>query len=333
MNPIAPPAPYVQTIGRVRAALAETFDQVDSWFDKPSAVRAHRPASGGWTIDEVLEHITLTSHFLMIVIRNSARTALKRAAAGAAIAAGESDLDLLEPIGRRGTFTWSRPEHMIPTGTVASEAPYRSDARERGGVDLTAARFLSLRLPLLQSQPHLDFSRLLVNARSKRSCVLAEEGLNVVGAVHDDTGEFAMRTFADDEEGPDAGQHQLIELVSFPADVLVVRQGHPAAIPNESQPCGIWNVVESKVLCVGLDAEPACCKLRGDSRPQIPVGKECDLRRLVRRGSPRQFRNPLGRNRGRRPLGFPRRRAARRWSRCGLPFRRCTAGRRRSAGR
>ena len=109
---------YPQTIARVRAALADTFDQVDPWFDKPAATRSYKPASGGWSIDEVLEHITLTSHFLMIVIRNSARAALKRAAAGAAILEGESDLDLLEPIGRRGAFTWSRPEHMIPTRTV-----------------------------------------------------------------------------------------------------------------------------------------------------------------------------------------------------------------------
>jgi hypothetical protein len=111
--------------------LAATFDQVDPWFDKPSAVRAYRPSNGGWTIDEILEHITLTSHFLMIVIRNSARTALKRAAAGAAVATGESDLDLLEPIGRRGAFTWSRPEHMIPTGTVASDE-VRTRMREQG---------------------------------------------------------------------------------------------------------------------------------------------------------------------------------------------------------
>jgi hypothetical protein len=131
MKPSTPPSVYAQTIASVRAALAEAFDQVDSWFDKPSAVRAHRPASGGWTIDEVLEHITLTSHFLMIVIRNSARTALKRAAAGAAITADESDLDLLAPIGRRGTFTWSRPEHMIPTGTVASDE-VRARMREQG---------------------------------------------------------------------------------------------------------------------------------------------------------------------------------------------------------
>lgn len=111
--------PYHRTIQSVRTALETTFAEVDRWFDKPLSVRAERPSTGGWTIDEVLEHITLTSHFLMIVIRNSARKARRRAASGAVIA-GESDLELLEPIARRGSFSWSRPEHMVPTGQPAS---------------------------------------------------------------------------------------------------------------------------------------------------------------------------------------------------------------------
>jgi hypothetical protein len=114
------PAPYSATVEQVGALLRSTFEQADEWFDRPAALRACKPSNGGWSIDEILEHVTLTSHFLMIVIRNSARKALKRAAAGAPIPEGESDLGLLEPIGRRGSFSWSRPEHMIPTGAVPS---------------------------------------------------------------------------------------------------------------------------------------------------------------------------------------------------------------------
>jgi DinB superfamily len=113
--------PYKATIERVGTAIRSTFAQVDEWFDRPADLRSYKPASGGWSVGEVLEHITLTSHFLLIVIRNSARKALNRAAKGAAIPARESDLEILEPIGRRGSFTWSRPEHMIPTGTPSSE--------------------------------------------------------------------------------------------------------------------------------------------------------------------------------------------------------------------
>ena len=126
-------APYRGTIEHVGVAIRSTFQAVDEWFDKPAALRCYKPSGGGWSIDEVLEHITLTSRFLMIVIRNSTRKALKRAASGAAIPEGESDLDLLEPISQRGSFTWSRPEHMVPTGEVPSEQVrprMREQARE-----------------------------------------------------------------------------------------------------------------------------------------------------------------------------------------------------------
>lgn len=127
------PAPYRATIEHVESAIRSTFQSIDEWFDKPADLRSCKPAGGGWSIDEVLEHITLTSHFLMIVIRNSTRKALKRAASGAAIPEGESDLDLLEPISRRGAFAWYRPEHMVPTGAVSSEevrTRMREQARE-----------------------------------------------------------------------------------------------------------------------------------------------------------------------------------------------------------
>ncbi|HEX4959937.1 MAG TPA: DinB family protein [Thermoanaerobaculia bacterium] len=120
--------PYTSTIERVRTALGQTFGEIDDWFNRPESLRAYQPASGGWSIDEVLEHVTLTSHFLLIVIRQSAEKGLKRAGRGTPIPAGESDLDLLEPIGRRGSFSWSRPEHMIPTGAVPSR-----EVRERMG--------------------------------------------------------------------------------------------------------------------------------------------------------------------------------------------------------
>ena len=142
-DPLPGHPPYQRTIQSVRAALEATFAEVDAWFDKPPSVRAERPSSGGWTIDEVLEHITLTSHFLMIVIRNSTRKARRRAAAGAVIAAGESDLELLEPIARRGSFSWSRPEHMVPTGK-----PESAEVRQRMREQLQEC------LDLLDSLPH-----------------------------------------------------------------------------------------------------------------------------------------------------------------------------------
>ncbi len=107
------PAPYAQTITRVREQITATFDDLDLLFDQPAALRTYIPADGGWSVDDLLEHITLTSHFLLIVIRNGAATCRKRAARQP-ILPGESDLDQLAQIGHPDAFPWLRPAHMEP---------------------------------------------------------------------------------------------------------------------------------------------------------------------------------------------------------------------------
>jgi hypothetical protein len=114
-------APYRETIATVRDTLTSVFAEVDAWFDRPEEVRAFRPPNGGWTIDEVLEHVTLTNHYLLLVIRKSTGKALARAARQGQVVEGESDLRLLDPIGERGSFAWSRPDHMVPTGRRSSD--------------------------------------------------------------------------------------------------------------------------------------------------------------------------------------------------------------------
>jgi hypothetical protein len=112
--------PYKRTIAAVRLALSDVFAQVDRWFDRPPELRAFKPASGGWSIDQVLEHITLTNHFLMLTLRKWADIVSRRAARGVPIPEGESDLSRLDVIGQRGSFSWIRPEHMEPTGQPTS---------------------------------------------------------------------------------------------------------------------------------------------------------------------------------------------------------------------
>ena len=123
---------YARTFATVRAALIDVFAEVDRWIERPADVRSFRPASGGWTIDQVLEHISLTNHFLMLTLRKSVETAVSRAARGEPIPEGESDLERLATIGRRGSFQWVRPEHMEPTGETTS-GEVRAILRRQGG--------------------------------------------------------------------------------------------------------------------------------------------------------------------------------------------------------
>ena len=112
---------HARTVAVVRANLIEVFADVDGWFGRPVDERAFRPVSQGWTIDQVLEHVSLTNHFLMLTLRKAVEKAVRLAALGRPIPAGDSDLQRLEAIGQRGSFPWLRPEHMDPSGRTTPD--------------------------------------------------------------------------------------------------------------------------------------------------------------------------------------------------------------------
>jgi len=108
--------PYEQTILVIRNTLQAVFAEMDQWFERPEELRRFKPAAGGWSVNQVLEHISLTNHFLMLTLRKWVAVAQRRASRGDRIPEGESDLQRLDIIGQRGSFLWVRPEHMEPTG-------------------------------------------------------------------------------------------------------------------------------------------------------------------------------------------------------------------------
>lgn len=112
---------HERTFIAVRDALCGVFTEVDGWFDRDDAVRGFRPLKGRWSIDQVLEHIALTNHYLILTLRKLSKIAERRANRGISVATAESDLDRLLIIGQRGTFQWDRPEHMEPTGLAPCE--------------------------------------------------------------------------------------------------------------------------------------------------------------------------------------------------------------------
>jgi hypothetical protein len=97
-----------------------TFSLLDGWFDEEQAVLNYRPQTRTWTVHEILEHVMLTSHYLMILIDKGCQKAIK-------CSQDNQDFDweqytlfskeLLE-IGEHKSFPWERPEHMEPKGDV-----------------------------------------------------------------------------------------------------------------------------------------------------------------------------------------------------------------------
>lgn len=152
--------PYSHTVAAVRRALTDVFAETDAWFDRPAEVRRYRPPSGAWSIDQVLEHVTLTDHFLLLVIHRWTEKAVRKAARGEPIPHGESDLGRLDVIGERGSFPWPRPDHMEPTGGPSS-------AEVRGTMRRQAAECLALLGRLGRGEGALCRVRMSVNGLGK----------------------------------------------------------------------------------------------------------------------------------------------------------------------
>ncbi|NUO02416.1 MAG: DinB family protein [Saprospiraceae bacterium] len=109
-------APLIQEI---RDFLHATFAEIDLWFDKDPGLRNYQPENGGWTINQILEHIGLTNHFLLILIEKGTQKALNNANDPEWKSALENyhfHKDQLTEIGLYQSFAWIRPEHMEPKG-------------------------------------------------------------------------------------------------------------------------------------------------------------------------------------------------------------------------
>lgn len=110
---------FLQTI---QLHLIRTHSEVFVWFDEDKDIRGFRPTDGGWTINEILEHIALTSRYLMILIDKGSRKALKNIHGESLESMLEDyhyDLSSIDTIGVLRSFPWVRPEHMEPTGELS----------------------------------------------------------------------------------------------------------------------------------------------------------------------------------------------------------------------
>jgi len=108
-------------INKIRNEISSVFDEVYTWFDVNDNLLNYEPQNGGWNIRKVLEHISLTNHFLLILIKKGTiKATAKSKNTDYAHLLIDYDLDWnkLKAIGEHQSFYWNRPEHMEPTGTA-----------------------------------------------------------------------------------------------------------------------------------------------------------------------------------------------------------------------
>ncbi|MFY0674166.1 MAG: DinB family protein [Bacteroidia bacterium] len=106
----------------IEAHLIQTHSKLFDWFNCDDKLKLYCPANGGWCISQVLEHVMLTSHFLLILIDKGRIKALKNVNAWSLedeLNSFHFDLEKLDEIGVHKSFSWTRPEHMEPKGEKA----------------------------------------------------------------------------------------------------------------------------------------------------------------------------------------------------------------------
>ena len=104
-------------LAELRTELHETFAAVETWFDRPADLGAFVPEDQGWTVDEILNHIGLTNHYLLILIEKGVAKALANVQARSLPEEAAHycfPREQLAAIGRLRAFPWARPEHMEP---------------------------------------------------------------------------------------------------------------------------------------------------------------------------------------------------------------------------
>ena len=120
------------TISKINRELISAFAMLDSWFDRDETVLSEKRHEK-WSPAQILEHVMLTNHYLLILIEKGstkAKTLANDADLSGALQNYQFDTSSLDDIARPSAFQWERPEHMEPKG----EKPLheiRSELREQ----------------------------------------------------------------------------------------------------------------------------------------------------------------------------------------------------------
>jgi hypothetical protein len=107
------------TISKINRELISAFALLDSWFDHEERF-LHLKTTDRWSPADILEHVMLTNHYLLILIEKGcdrAKAIANDTDLEEALQNYQFDVQGLEEIGKHKSFAWERPSHMEPTGT------------------------------------------------------------------------------------------------------------------------------------------------------------------------------------------------------------------------
>ncbi len=111
--------------------LQSVFDDLLAWCELEDSLADQRPAPGEWTAREVLEHVHLADHHLLLLAEKAAVKSARRVARGEPWPRGLPGPDHVRRLGERSQ-AWPHPQHMTPSGTRALSQTAMDLERDRG---------------------------------------------------------------------------------------------------------------------------------------------------------------------------------------------------------
>jgi hypothetical protein len=118
---------------KINNELISAFALYDEWFDQPEHLLLARPESR-WGPAQILEHVMLTNHFLLLLLEKGADKAVRKAASAdlkKALEGYQFFNPLLEQVKTPTAFAWHRPDHLQPAGENLSLADIRHELRDQ----------------------------------------------------------------------------------------------------------------------------------------------------------------------------------------------------------
>lgn len=126
-------ADWPETIASLGRRIARAFERISSALELPARALQFRPAEGVWTIVEIAEHVSLTNHYLLLLVDKIARKVRTRAAQALADPPSLSRFHHLERLATPD-FRWESPVHMRPTGKCSVDEIRERLARQQDQV-------------------------------------------------------------------------------------------------------------------------------------------------------------------------------------------------------
>lgn len=107
-------------IAELARDVAAEFELLARWLDSPDELWTFRPTPDAWSVGEILEHVTLANHFLLILAHKLAETSKRRAERGDVVPSTPLALEGLRAVSDP-SLRWAHPVHMTPTQSVTRE--------------------------------------------------------------------------------------------------------------------------------------------------------------------------------------------------------------------